>query len=56
MIEEVSSLKPYPEFEAEFRAALERLEKANSEAYTAPEWCFKRAREKIKAGHYSFDA
>jgi hypothetical protein len=56
ILENVSSLKAYSDFEAEFKQALERLQTASSHAYTAPEWCFRRAREKIKEGHYSFDA
>jgi hypothetical protein len=54
VLEAVSSLKPFAEFEAEFKEAMKRLEAANAHAYTAPEWCFKRAQKKIKAGDYSF--
>jgi hypothetical protein len=43
------------EFEAEYKQARSRLEKANAEAYTAPEWCFRAAKKKIEAGHYSFE-
>lgn len=46
--------KPFDAFEAEYKEARTRLENANSEAYTPPEWCFKRARKKIRAGHYTF--
>jgi hypothetical protein len=56
VLENVASLKAFSDFEAEFTKALDRLQVANSAAYTAPEWCFKRAREKIRRGHYSFDA
>jgi hypothetical protein len=56
ILAKVSSLKAYPEFESEFKEALDRLQTANSQAYTAPEWCFRRARAKIQKGHYSFDA
>jgi len=34
---------------------MKRLDAARSHSYTAPEWCFKRAQRKIKAGDYSFD-
>jgi hypothetical protein len=51
----VSSHKPFPEFEAEVKQFLDRLEKARSHAITPPEWCFKLARRKHKAGHYKFD-
>jgi hypothetical protein len=46
--------KPFDVFEAEYKEARSRLEAANSEAYTPPEWCFRRARKKIQAGHYAF--
>jgi hypothetical protein len=55
-LENVSSLKPFREFEAEFNQAVERLQAANAHAYPAPEWCFKRARDRIKTGHYSFES
>ena len=45
--------KPFDIFESEYKEARARLEAANSEAYTPPEWCFKRARAKIRAGHYT---
>ncbi len=51
----VSSLKPYEEFEAEFRALVERLENARRPGYTAPEWCFKAAQNKVQAGDYEPD-
>lgn len=46
--------KAFDVFEAEYKEARARLENANNEAYTPPEWCFKRARAKIQAGHYAF--
>jgi hypothetical protein len=51
----ISSHKSFPEFEAETRPLLDRMEKARSRALTPPEWCFKRARQKHKAGHYDHD-
>ena len=51
----VWSLKPYEEFEAEFRALMDRLENARRPSYTAPEWCFKAAQKKIWAGDYEPD-
>ena len=47
--------KTFEQFEVEYKQAWDRLEKANAETYTAPEWCFRKARRKIKAGHYSFE-
>lgn len=46
--------KPLDVFEAEYKEARSRLEAANAEAYTPPEWCFRRARRKVSAGHYTF--
>ena len=46
--------KALEQFEAEYKEARTRLEKANAESYTAPEWCFKHARKKINSGHYTF--
>jgi hypothetical protein len=54
-LRQVGPTKAIEEFEAEYKEARDRLEKANAEAYTAPEWCFRKAEKKIKAGHYSFD-
>lgn len=54
-LEQVWSIKPFEEFEGEYRKARDRLEKANAEAYTAPECCFRKAKKKIDAGHYSFE-
>ncbi len=51
----VTSQKAFPEFEEEVRPLLDRLDKARSHSYTAPEPCFWLARQKIGAGHYSFD-
>ena len=46
--------KPFEDFERDYLDARHRLEKANGEAYTTPEWCFKAAQRKIKRGHYTF--
>jgi hypothetical protein len=53
-LERVGPLKPFEVFEKEYLEARGRLEAVNAEAYTAPEWCFQKARKKIKAGHYQF--
>jgi len=45
---------PVEDFDTEYRNARGRLEKVNAEAYTAPEFCFRAAKKKIDAGHYSF--
>lgn len=54
-LEQVWSGKGFEEFEEEYKKARDRLEKANAEAYTTPEFCFRKAKKKIDAGHYSFD-
>lgn len=51
----VASRKPYGEFEREFRSLMKQLERTRKESVTPPEWCFKFAQKKVKAGDYSFD-
>jgi hypothetical protein len=51
----VASQKPFAEFEAETKPIIDRHEKARSRPLTPPEWCFKLARRKHKAGHYRHD-
>ena len=51
----VRSLGLYETFDAEFREAMGRMEEARATSITPPERCFKAARKKIAAGHYSFD-
>jgi hypothetical protein len=48
-------LREFSGFEEEYKEARKRLEDANREAYTAPEWCFWWARIKIKAGKFGED-
>ena len=48
----ISSNKPFPEFEADTKPPILRLEKARAEMLVPPEWCFKLARRKHKVGHY----
>ncbi|TAK71977.1 MAG: hypothetical protein EPO19_03335 [Betaproteobacteria bacterium] len=47
--------KTFEQVETEFRPLADRLEKARSYSYTAPEWAFKCAQKKIRAGDYDFD-
>ena len=42
-------------FEGEFRALMTRMEKARKFSETPPDWCFLKARKKIKAGHMRHD-
>jgi hypothetical protein len=51
----VSSKKPFPEFEADVKPLLERLEKARARSLTPPELCFWLAQRKVKSGDYTFD-
>lgn len=49
---QISSQKPFSEFEADTMPLFDRLEKARSPMLTPPEWCFTSAQKKHKAGHY----
>ncbi|WP_047496382.1 hypothetical protein [Terriglobus sp. TAA 43] len=51
---DISFHKTFPEFEADVQPLFKRLEKARSESFTAPEWCFKRAQNKINKGDYTY--
>lgn len=51
----ISSLKSFDQFESDFQKLMERLEAARAHSYTPPEWCFRRAQKKIKAGDYDHD-
>jgi hypothetical protein len=51
----ISSYKPFPEFNADTKLLIERLEKARARALTPPEWFFVLARRKHRAGHYHHD-
>lgn len=42
-------------FEADFRALMNRMEKARACSETPPEWCFLKARKKYKDGHMHHD-
>jgi hypothetical protein len=50
-----SSKKSFKEFEMDFQAAMERMEKVRCESLTPPEWCFKKAQKKVQSGDYHFD-
>ncbi len=54
-LEKVGIFKSFEDFESGYLTARSRLEKANLESYTAPEWCFRSAQKKIEKGHYSFE-
>jgi hypothetical protein len=51
----VSSRKTFGDFEKDVELLIQRLEKARSSSFTAPEWCFRAAQKKIKTGDYEFD-
>lgn len=51
----VWSNKPFPEFEAEARRAIKAMNDARKPSLTPPEWCFRRAQQKIKRGDYEKD-
>jgi hypothetical protein len=51
----IDSHKPFADFDAATTPLFDRLEKVRARSLTPPEWCFKRARKKHKAGHYVHD-
>jgi hypothetical protein len=52
----VWSNEPWPEFKAEVRRLLKSVNDARKPSLTPPEWCFRIARRKIRAGHYTHAA
>jgi hypothetical protein len=52
---QVTSLKPFSEFEAEVLQLLKRLDDARLASATPPQFCFWLARHQIKKGHYNPD-
>jgi hypothetical protein len=52
----VWSKEPWLEFKAEARKLLKAMNDARKPSVTPPEWCFRLARRKIMAGHYTHDA
>jgi hypothetical protein len=52
---EISSHKPFSEFEADTKPLFDRMEKVRQRMLTPPEWCFRLARRKHKAHHYRHD-
>jgi hypothetical protein len=51
----IGSRKSYAEFEMEFRALMDRMEKAQEGSVTAPERFFRQAQAKVKKGDYAFE-
>lgn len=51
----IASQKPFPKFEAESKAIFRRLEKARSRPLAPPEWTFRLAKRKNRAGDYRHD-
>lgn len=45
--------KPVNEVQSDYDRLLERLQRANSQSFTAPEWCYQRAKRKIEAGEHT---
>lgn len=52
---QVTALGGFEPFKEEFDALMLRIDAARSNSLTAPERFFKKAQEKIKSGHYSFE-
>jgi hypothetical protein len=55
LLAEISSQKPFDQFEAAWAPALAQLEKARARPLTPPQWCFMSARQQWQAGHYEPD-
>lgn len=51
----ISSKKSFAEFEADFKAVMDRMETARHPSLTTPEVIFKWAQKKVKSGDYDFD-
>jgi hypothetical protein len=51
----VTSRKGLQELEVESESLIERLEKARRRMLVPPDWCFKLAQRKHRAGHYTHD-
>ena len=52
----IGSQAPFDEFKAQFELLMDRMDAARTAAPPSPEWCFKRAQEKIKKGDYDWDS
>lgn len=52
----VWSKKPEEEFEAEARKLFKAMNDARKPSLTPPDFCFRIAQNKVKAGHYDYDA
>lgn len=50
----IHSLEDEDCYSKHVESLMQRLEMARERSITPPEWCFKRAQNKIKEGHYSF--
>jgi hypothetical protein len=50
----ITGLGPFAEFKKEFDDLMIRMDDARGASLTPPERYFKKAKEKIEAGHYSF--
>jgi hypothetical protein len=46
---------PFDEFEAAFEVLMDRMDAARAAAPPVPEWCFRKAQQKITRGDYEFD-
>ena len=51
----IEAHKTPAQFEQFVKVQFDRLEKARNRMLVPPEWCFKRAQKKHKAGHYQHD-
>ena len=54
LLANVTSISPFAEFKGSFEVLMDRKDAVRGNAPTAPEWCFKKAQEKIRRGDYTF--
>jgi hypothetical protein len=50
----ITSHKPFDEFHTSFEQLMDRMDATRSSSPPIPEWCFRKAQKKIKAGDYDF--
>jgi hypothetical protein len=51
----VKALDSFDEFNSAFEVLMDRKDAVRANAPTAPEWCFKRAQQKMNKGDYEFE-
>ena len=52
---QITAHKGLAEFEKDFRELMRRMDEVRKQGVAVPDWAFKKAQEKVKAGDYTFD-